>query len=121
MNRPTAFIAALAIGLLVVSAHGAILALAGRPAQPLQLMIIQVIMVAMPFLFMVLARITARGPWMIALTLTLALWGYSLVDALVLAPGRGPNVALGLLMLASPVILSIICAVLGFARKDRTG
>lgn len=117
MNRPAAFLAALAIGLLVVSGHSAILSLNGRPTQPPAVLIFQMIIVALPFLFMVLARIIARGPWLAGLALTLALWGYSVVDTLVLAPGRGPNVALGLLMLASPVIISVICGIMGLAGR----
>ena len=123
MNRLKAMFAALAIGLLVVAASVAITSLGGRPVQRDQLgdempiLAFQVFMVAIPFLVLATAGISTRRPWIAGLGLTLALWSYYLLDALVLAvPGRGVNIGLGLIMLASPLLISVVCVAL--ARTD---
>ena len=123
MNRLRAMFAALAIGLLVVAASVVIASLGGRPIQRDQLgdempiLAFQVFMVAIPFLVLATASISTRRAWIAGLGLTLALWSYYLLDALVLAvPGRGANIGLGLIMLASPLLISIVCVAL--ARTD---
>jgi hypothetical protein len=128
MSRPKAMLAALAIGLLVVASSVVIASLGGRPIQRDQLgdempiLAFQAVMVAIPFLVLAIAGISTRRPWIAGLVLTLALWGYYLLDALVLAvPGRGANIGLGLIMLASPLIISLICFALartGMKRGD---
>lgn len=123
MNRLKAMFAALAIGLLVVAASVVIASLGGRPIQREQLgdempiLAFQVFMVAIPFLVLATAGISTRRAWIAGLGLTLALWSYYLLDALVLAvPGRGASIGLGLIMLASPLLISIVCVAL--ARTD---
>ena len=123
MNRLKAMFAALAIGLLVVAASVAITSLGGRPVQRDQLgdempiLAFQMFMVAIPFLVLATAGISTRRPWIAGLVMTLALWSYYLLDALVLAvPGRDVNIGLGLIMLASPLLISVVCVAL--ARTD---
>ena len=124
MSKPIAILAALAIGVLVVGASVGIGWAAGRSIPPgeirdeLPIFAFQIFMVAMPFLVLAMAGIVARRPWMTGLALTLALWAYYLLDALVLAePGSGANIGLGLLMLASPVLISVICILIGVRGK----
>lgn len=123
MNRLRAMFASLAIGLLVVAASVAIASLGGRPVQrdqlgdELPILAFQAFLVAIPFLVLATAGISTRRAWIAGLGLTLALWSYYLLDALVLAiPGRGANIGLGLVMLASPLLISLVCVAL--ARND---
>ena len=123
MNRLRAMFASLAIGLLVVAASVAIASLGGRPVQrdqlgdELPILASQAFLVAIPFLVLATAGISTRRAWIAGLGLTLALWSYYLLDALVLAiPGRGANIGLGLVMLASPLLISLVCVAL--ARND---
>ena len=123
MNRLKAMLAALAIGLIVVTASVIIQSLGGRPIPNNQLgdelpfLAFQALIVAIPFLVLAIAGIRTQRPWIAGLVLTLALWAYYLLDALVLGvPGRRVNIGLDLIMLTSPFLISFICILL--ARID---
>ncbi|MGZ8336794.1 MAG: hypothetical protein ACXWU1_09050 [Allosphingosinicella sp.] len=128
IHRARAVLRALAIGVLVVTATAGIAAVAGRPIglgelnEALPVFAFQAFMVALPFLVLAMAGITARAAWLTGLALTVALWGYSLIDALVLAtPERGANIGLGLIMLVSPVLISIACVATARIAAGRQG
>ena len=92
---------ALGIGICVV----ALTRLAsGRPLAVSQLDLMQLMMVSIPFLVLAMGGIRTRPPWLVGLALTLALWIYVWFANV----GRESH-ALGLLLLASPLIISIVC------------
>ena len=76
--------------------------------------LVQVVLVATPFVILALAGVRDRVPWILGGVLTAALWGYYLFDGI-----RYPGVNFGLafLMLVSPVIISGACLVAAGVRR----
>ena len=107
-------IAAVLIGVLVITGVDlAFSLLTGRPfsfadgVAPFQ-------MVLVAFPFMVLALLGARQwlPWLAGLVPTLALWGWYLFKGVNYQwhpDGSGADIGLGLILLASPLVISAIC------------
>ena len=87
-------------------------ALTGRPlslSAESGVLLFQVLLVAAPFLILSLAGTRDRLPWLTALVLTLALWGYSLFDGVRYqwsGDASGANIGLGLVMLVSPLFIA---------------
>jgi hypothetical protein len=79
--------------------------------------IFQIALIAIPFLLMAFLGVRGMGPWLVGLGLTAALWGYVVFDVFArLGDGSGANIGMGLLLLASPILVSTAC--LFAARKE---
>ena len=63
---------------------------------------IQVLLASFPYLVLAMFGIRLRRPWIVALFLTAAFWGYYLWD-ITHYEGGGANIGLALLMMFSPV------------------
>lgn len=105
---------ALGIGVGVVVATK--LAFAGLTGRPLTFSfgvdLVQMVMVAIPFLMLAMGRVRARLPWLTGLALTAAFWGYYLYEGVRYqwsGDTSGANIGLGLILLASPVLISFAC------------
>lgn len=105
--------AAPAIGVAVVA--GQALLFTGLTGRPLELgaswgvFLFQVLLVAAPFLLLALIGTRRKSPWLVALALTLALWGYYLFDGVsyqLSGDASGANIGLGLILLASPLFIA---------------
>ena len=124
MARAWLMVIALSIGVGVVAAENILFtSLTGRPlvfasdVEP-----VTAVLVAIPYLGLALARARRLLPWIVGLALTLALWGYALYSGVSYQwnpDGSGANIGLGLMMLASPFIISPI--VLGVHALQRRG
>jgi len=96
--------------------------LTGRPFDPDDKLVFlwHMLSVAAPFALLALMDV-GRWPWLTALALTLAFWGYTLWEGVSYqwnSDGSGANIGLGLIMLVSP--LFIAGASLGvFALQER--
>lgn len=81
----------------------------------------QMLLVAGPFGLLALSGVNEKLPWVIGLILTLAFWGFYV--GVVLATrgdGSGANIGLGILMLASPLIIAASSTVsVAFVRRKR--
>lgn len=117
---------ALAIGPAVVIGEAlAFSALTDRPldwAPAGEVRLVQIAIVAAPFLLLSLAGTRDRLPWLVALALTLALWGYSLFDSVRYqwsGDRSGANIGLGLIMLASPWVIAAVSMGLYAWRRRR--
>lgn len=67
----------------------------------------QMLVVATPFFLLALLGVRARTPWLVGIALTAAFWGLLLyVGVTSYGDGTGANIGLGLLMLASPFVIS---------------
>jgi hypothetical protein len=104
---------ALAAGPAVVAAQALAFAwLTGRPLdldQEWGVLLVQVAIVAAPFLLLSLAGTRDKLPWLAAAFLTLALWGWVLFDGVRYqwsGDKSGANIGLGLIMLASPFVIT---------------
>ena len=102
---------AIAIGVLtIVVGHGGFSFLSGAPLnlrEEWASFLFQMLLVAVPFGLLSVARIRARFPWLVGIILTVAFWGFYYYVALRgRGDGTGANIGLGLLMLASPVIIT---------------
>lgn len=76
--------------------------------------------ISFPFVVIALLGTTQKAPWLVGLALTLALWGYALYDVLV-GPFEGANIGLGLLVVSSPIIITMVCLVVrGWSEKPET-
>jgi hypothetical protein len=114
----------LGIGVLtVVIATGVISIVDRRPlnlADEAPMFLLQIILVALPFLFMAFLGIVGRVPWLVGIGLTAALWGYALYDALSGGSDGGRmNYGLSLLLLASPILITFACLIPG--RRELRG
>jgi len=78
----------------------------GRPLAVSHLDLMQLMMVSIPFLVLAMGRISARLPWLTGLALTVALWIW--VSLANVGPGSA-SPGLGLLLLASPILIAIVC------------
>jgi len=86
----------------------------------LPIFLLQAILVAIPFLLMALLGIVGRLPWLMGIGLTAALWAYVVYDGLASrGDGTGVNIGLGLLVLASPILISFVCVLPG--RRELRG
>jgi hypothetical protein len=112
-GRLLAALLALVIGVLVVAVNALLFTLlTGRPlvyandVEPYQVTI-----VAIPFLVLALIGVGDRRPWQVGLALTLALWGFILLDGVRYQwnpDGSGANIGLGLIMMISPLFITAI-------------
>ena len=105
---------ALGIGVGVVVATK--LAFAGLTGRPIAIEpgvdLLQMVIVSIPFLMLAMGRVRARLPWLTGLALTAALWGYYLYEGVRYqwsGDTSGVNFGLVLIMLASPVLISLAC------------
>lgn len=124
IEGPGGCFAALAIGPLTVAAvYGAVALLAGRPIDPGEewpFILLQMALVSLPFLFLAAVGARSRSTWLTGLGLTFFFWGWLLLDALTMASGRGANIGLGWILLASPALIT--AASLGvWAHVERGG
>ena len=106
------FLAAVIIGVLVVGGTNLVFSLlTGRPfsfASDVDLMVL----VAFPFLILALLGARQWLPWVVGLVPTVALWGWYLYAGVSYqrnSDGSGANIGLGLILLASPLVISAIC------------
>jgi hypothetical protein len=117
-DRLKLVVAALAIGIGTVGAVNLGFSLmTARPMAATSVAVVEVVIVAMPFLFLALSRISARPPWLTGLALTFGLWGYYLFEGVrtqLSGETSGANIGLGLLMLASPFIIIAACLTVHF-------
>lgn len=116
------FLLAIFIGVVTVAGNTLIFSLLTGAALNLgdefAMFAIQMVMVSVPFLLLALLGIRSRGPWLLGLGLTAILWGYYMFDSLSRrGDGSGANIGLGLLLVASPVLISVACVVA--ARRTR--
>ena len=98
-------VTALAIGTAVVVTCNTVWAIAGDfPIATLwdEASPVQVLLASFPYLVLAICGIAARRPWIAALCLTTAFWGYYLWD-ITHYEGGGANIGLGILMMFSPV------------------
>lgn len=68
--------------------------------------------VAFPFLILAAIRNSDLLPWLTGLALQLALWGYALHNGVSYQrkpDGTGANIGLGLIMIASPIFITLAC------------
>jgi hypothetical protein len=107
---------AIAIGVLTVAlVSGSFSVLTGQPlnlAEEWSVFLFQMLIVAAPFGLLALMGVGNRLPWLVGLSLTLALWGYSLFDGVSYQwhpDGSGANIGLGLIMLVSPLFIAAAC------------
>jgi hypothetical protein len=78
---------------------------------------LQILLIAIPFLLMAFLGVRGMGAWLVGLGLTVALWGYVIFDVFSrLGDGSGTNIGMGLLLLASPILVSTACLIA--ARKE---
>jgi hypothetical protein len=124
MTKPRMLLYALGIAAAAVllTRLGFTLAL-GRPLRFYPAVdVTQAMIVVIPFVVLTMGNISDRAPWRTGLVLTFLLWGYALFDGIrAQASGNvNPNETLGLLLLASPIIISIACiAVYAIGRRAR--
>jgi hypothetical protein len=86
----------------------------------LPIIIIQIGFVAAPFLILAAMGESQKTPWLLGLGLTFSLWGFYLYDGLSRrGDGTGVNLGLVLVMLVSPILISIACV--SVALRHRRG
>jgi hypothetical protein len=114
---------ALAVGVgvgIAVGSNGIHAALTGRSLdikQEILVYLFQGVLAAAPFIVLALRGVTAKAPWLTGVVLTIALWGYWIYDAVSMQTD-GANIGLGLLLLISPVPITLVC--LGVERVRRS-
>lgn len=108
----TGCVVALAIGAAMVAAHVVLFsALTGRPVHDPDEdgpRIAQILIAAAPFALLALAGARRLLPWLTALALTLALWGWVVFEGVRYQwnpDGSGANIGLGLIMIVSPLFI----------------
>ena len=113
-SLPGRLILALTIGLAIVGIDSGVAALVLQ--QPLNLreeagiLAFQILLASIPFLLLALAGIGNKVPWLVGVALTALFWGLLLTDAISRdGDGSGANIGLALLLLFSPLIISIAC------------
>lgn len=86
----------------------------------LSFLAIQAGWISFPFLTLAILGFSSKLPWVTGIVLTIALWGYSLFDAISnWDTDRGANIGLGLILLLSPGIITVICLVVAFQAEKR--
>lgn len=72
----------------------------------------QALLVSLPFIAVALTGTVRKAPWLAGLALTVALWSYYLYDGVAYQrhpDETGANIGLGLIMLVSPVFITVTC------------
>ena len=126
MNKGRMVLLALGIGLAVVGLTSlGFSAATGRPLEgSLEIYLFQLTIVSLPFLVLAMGGVRARRPWLVGLLLTGALWGYYLFEGIryqLSGDRSGANIGLGLLLLASPLLISIACIATHAIAQRRRG
>ena len=123
-ERPTGCLLAIAIGVItIVIEVGAFTLLTDNVLnlrEEWYVYLIQMVIVAAPFVVLALADIKFKLPWLVGLALTLSFWGYVLYDGVSYQwypDGSGANIGLGLLGLASPLLISVVCIAVYLAER----
>ena len=113
MKVPTGkagFLLAVITALAIVSAtNGAFLALSGEwltSGNQLRNFALDFLLIAPPFLLPAMFEVRKKGPWAVGIVLNLALWSWLVLDRL---EPHGVNFLLGLMLLASPLVVSAAC------------
>ncbi|TFU01033.1 hypothetical protein EUV02_11995 [Polymorphobacter arshaanensis] len=109
LKRAVGVAASLAIGLTVVAINNTVWAVSQDfPLTELwgEATLFQVMTASSPFLVLSIFGISACRSWIVGLSLTVALWGYYLWDT-THYKGGGANIGLGILLLFSPVPITI--------------
>jgi hypothetical protein len=107
---------AISIGLITVTvSEGMFFAITGANSNfrdEWENLLLQALIVSIPFLLLAAFGITKRISWVAGIVLTVAFWSYYLLATLSSQDdGTGANIGLGLLMMASPIPISIVCFV----------
>lgn len=76
----------------------------------------QIALILLPFLFILNSR---RPVWIAAMLATLAFWGWYLLKILRPYQGGGADIGLGVLMLASPLLILAISLLTGWITRRR--
>jgi hypothetical protein len=84
----------------------------------------QALLVSIPFIAVAVTGTKKVAPWIVALSLTFAFWGYYLfrgVSYQWYPDGTGADIGLGLIMLVSPIVITACCVGVHFWQrmKDR--
>ena len=82
----------------------------------------QVLIVAAPFGLMALFGIRDRSAWLLGIILTALPWGYYLYDGIryqLSNDTSGANIGLGLILMVSPIFISIACFALAAWQRER--
>ena len=82
-----------------------------------------VAIVATPYVVLAVLPATRLAPWAVALALTISLWGwwlYSTVNYYRHPDGSGADIGTGILLIASPLVISVVAAAVHFALEDAT-
>ena len=126
MTRLPAILTALGLGIAVVAVAFGTESLANDGftlrgfIDSLPYFLILALWIAVPFLILALARVRARAPWIAGVALTVAAWAFFFFAAYALTdPAEGANIGLGMLAMVSPVIITVICVAIAFARPKR--
>jgi hypothetical protein len=90
--------------------HGLITGDSLSPSGGIVSLTIKTIVVAFPLLILAMIGITAKTPWLTGIALIVAAWGFVLYET-VERPSNGANIGLGLLLVASPFVITIICLI----------
>lgn len=113
-SLPGRLILSVTIGLAVVGIDSGVGALVMQ--QPLNLreeagiLAVQILLASIPFLLLAFAGIGNKLPWLVGVALTAFFWGLLLTDAISRdGNGSGANIGLALLLLFSPLIISVAC------------
>jgi hypothetical protein len=77
--------------------------------------------VATPFFLLAVSGITTFPPWLAGFLLTGLVWGYTLFDIITnFGTGRGANIGLGLILVASPFFTSAVCMIVAWKWETRS-
>ena len=96
--------------------HGLITGDSLSPSGGIVSLAIQLVVVAFPLLILAIIGITAKAPWLTGIALIVATWGFFLYETVV-RPSNGANFGLGMLLIASPFVITIICLIVARASE----
>jgi hypothetical protein len=117
------FLLVLSIGIGIVVEIGSELIhsiYTGRRFDITQGSIISMVVIAIPFVLLAVIGVRSIVTWSAGIILTLLFWGFALFDALShWGSGRGVNIGLGLAFYLSPIIISVVCVVIGWRMESR--
>lgn len=104
---------ALALGFITVAAFFGVSAIVIGPrgakfiSEEWPFLILQALLAGAPFAILALIGIRSKLPWLVALFLTLCVWGLLFYSVILAArDGTGANIGMGWLMLVAPIIIS---------------
>jgi hypothetical protein len=113
---PLGCFTAVVIGPLVAFGTAAVFSqLTGRSmalGEEWRVLAFQALLVSIPFIALAVTGTKKPAPWVTALCLTLAFWGYYLFRGVSYQwhpDGTGADIGLGLIMLVSPIIITASC------------